>query len=144
MSFLLKLVTALLLLSATSRRAENGIRIKVTGLRNTNGHVLVILFKDKAGFPDNPAGAFRKIRLDINGQEASCLFSTLPAGKYAVSILHDENDDQAMNKNSLGIPREGYGFSNNVTGAFGPPSWQRASFSHQPNTLTELRIRTRY
>lgn len=123
---------------------EEGIRITVTRLHNQKGHVLISLFKDGAGYPDDAQKAFRKAQLDINGQSASVLFSGLPAGTYAVSVLHDENDDRLMNKNSLGIPREGFGFSNNVVGAFGPPSWSRAGFSHKSGQLTQKEIKIRY
>jgi len=124
--------------------AEEGIRISIINLRNEKGHVLVSLFRDGAGYPDDATKAFRKIKLDISGKKASVLFTGLPAGNYAVSILHDENDDQKMNKTSLGLPKEGYGFSNNVVGAFGPPSWSRASFVHKQGGLTVREIRARY
>ncbi len=123
---------------------EEGIRITVSNLHNEKGHVLVSLYKDGTGYPDDATRAFRKIKLDISGKKAAVLFTGLPAGNYAVSILHDENDDQKMNKSNLGIPKEGYGFSNNVVGAFGPPSWSRASFAHKPGMLTQKEIRARY
>lgn len=138
------LVGSLTLLSAGKPFAEEGIRITVTSLHNEKGHVLVSLFKDGKGYPDDATKAFRKIKLDISGKKATVLFTGLPAGNYAVSILHDENDDQKMNKTALGIPKEGYGFSNNVVGAFGPPSWSRASFAHKPGVLTLREIRARY
>lgn len=138
------LLLALFPLQAFRKPAEEGIRISVINLRNEKGHVLVSLFRDGAGYPDDATKAFRKIKLEISGKKASVLFTGLPAGSYAVSILHDENDDQKLNKTNLGLPKEGYGFSNNVVGAFGPPSWSRASFAHKQGGLTEREIRTRY
>lgn len=137
-------LVVLLALPAFRMPAEEGIRISVINLRNEKGHVLVSLFRDGAGYPDDATKAYRKIKLDISAKKASVLFTGLPAGTYAVSILHDENDDQKMNKTSLGLPKEGYGFSNNVVGAFGPPSWSRASFAHKQGGLTVREIRTRY
>lgn len=138
------LLLALFPLQAFRKPAEEGIRISVINLRNEKGHVLVSLFRDGAGYPDDATKAFRKIKLEISGKKASVLFTGLPAGSYAVSILHDENDDQKLNKTNLGLPKEGYGFSNNVVGAFGPPSWSRASFAHKQGGLTVREIRTRY
>jgi len=143
-SFFLAVITCFFLLSAASPVPQEGIRITVSNLHNEKGHVLVSLYKDGIGYPDDATKAFRKIQLDISGKKATFLFTGLPGGNYAVSILHDENGDQKMNKNTLGIPKEGYGFSNNVVGAFGPPSWSRASFAHKPGTLTLREIRTRY
>lgn len=143
-SYYITLLILISLLSSGTTLPEDGIRVTVTSLHNEKGHVLVSLFKDGNGYPDDANKAFRKIKLDITGKKASVLFTGLPSGNYAVSILHDENDDQKMNKNTLGIPKEGYGFSNNVVGAFGPPSWSRASFSHKTGGLTQKEIRARY
>lgn len=123
---------------------EEGIKVDITNLRNNNGHVLISLFKEGSGYPDSPDKAIRKGRIVIKDNKAWILFTGLPAGSYAIAILHDENDDQKMNKTGLGLPKEGYGFSNNVMGAFGPPSYSRASFRHTPNTLTKVSIKTKY
>jgi len=50
------------------------------------------------------------------------------AGTYAVSIIYDENGDGELNTSFFGIPTELVGFSNNVKGTFGPPSYRKASF----------------
>ena len=141
------LITSILFLSLFSSFkpvAEEGIKITVTKLRSNNGNVLVSLFKDGVGYPDDATKAFRKTKLSITDKKASILFSNLPSGVYTVSILHDENDDQKMNKNGLGIPKEGFGFSNNVMGAFGPPSLSKTSFKHTATSLTQKDIRIRY
>lgn len=131
-------------ISQTMAQANNGIRLTVTNLRNDKGFVLVSLFKEGQGFPDKAAQAFRTDKVAIFNKKAILIFPDLPAGSYGISILHDENNDQQMNKNALGLPKEGYGFSNNVIGAFGPPSYKRASFTHKAGVLTDVPIRTRY
>ena len=143
-SHLIASILFLSLFSSFKPVAEEGIKITVTKLRSNNGNVLVSLFKDGVGYPDDATKAFRKTKLSITDKKASVLFSSLPSGVYSVSILHDVNDDQKMNKNGLGIPKEGYGFSNNVMGAFGPPSWSKSSFKHTAGSLTQKDIRTRY
>ena len=52
----------------------------------------------------------------------------LPPGTYAISVYHDANGNQELDTNMLGMPREGYGFSNDARGVAGPPSFQAASF----------------
>lgn len=123
---------------------DPGVKVTITNLRNNNGHVLVSLFKDGAGYPDDASKAVRKAKLTIKDKQAWVLFTGLSGGSYAVAILHDENDDQKMNKTGLGLPKEGYGFSNNAMGAFGPPSYNRASFKFSGSGVTEQTIRTRY
>lgn len=51
----------------------------------------------------------------------------LPAGVYAVGVFHDVNANNRLDTNLFGIPKEQFGFSNNVVGRFGPPSFQAAS-----------------
>ena len=140
------LIFTLLVLVALSsfNPADEGIKVNITNLKSNKGFVLVSLFKEGVGYPDKPEKAFRKAKLSITANNAAVIFSSLPAGSYAIAILHDENDDQKMNKNILGIPREGYGFSNNATAAFGPPRYSKASFRHTAGTATTLTIKTKY
>lgn len=124
---------------------DTGIKISVINLRSNKGHVLVSLYKDGIGYPNEPSKAIRKAKLVIKDKEAWALFTGLSSGKYAVAILHDENDDQKMNKNFLGLPKEGYGFSNNAMGAFGPPAFSKAAFSYNSfGSITDISINTRY
>lgn len=125
-------------------KGEKGIRVKITNLRNNKGHVLISLFKEGVGYPGEPGKAYKVAKLSIVDKSATVLFSQLPTAHYAIAILHDENDDAKMNKNFFGLPEEGYGFSNNAMGMFGPPSFNKASFSHLANSETILNIKTRY
>jgi uncharacterized protein (DUF2141 family) len=120
------------------------LRVQVKKLRNTNGHVLISLFRNGEGYPDKPEKAYRKGKADIVNGNALLVFSELPPGTYEVALLHDENDDLKMNKNWLGLPSEGYGFSNNVMGMFGPPDVSRASFNIMAGTQKVIDIKTRY
>ncbi len=123
---------------------QEGINLTITNLRNDKGFVLVSLFKDGVGYPDDATKAFKTAKVPIKDKKGSFLFSDLPTGTYAISILHDENNDQKMNKSFLGLPKEGYGFSNNAIGAFGPPALKKASFRHTQNALTQVTIRAKY
>lgn len=125
--------------------AQNqGIRLTVTNLRNDKGFVLVSLYKEGQGFPDQVSLAFKTDKVAIYNKRAVIIFPDLPDGNYGIAILHDENNDARMNKNALGLPKEGYGFSNNVIGAFGPPSFKRASIAFKAGTLKDVSIRARY
>ena len=139
--FLLACVTVL---PSFQPLAETGIKVTVTNLRSNKGHVLISLFKDGVGYPDKPEKAFKRVKVTIANKNASTLFEGLPAGTYAIAILHDENDDTKMNTNMLGLPKEGYGFSNNVMGAFGPPPYSRASFKFTANSVITSQIKARY
>ncbi len=70
----------------------------------------------------------------------SCQFKNVPNGSYAISLFHDENSNGAHDKNSLGIPNEGYGFSNNPKARFGPPNLKERLFKVVKNTEMEIKI----
>jgi uncharacterized protein (DUF2141 family) len=73
-------------------------------------------------------------------KEKGCLFTikNLTAGKYAVRFYHDENMNQALETNMVGKPTEGYGFSNNVTGRFSMPSFEKWLFILNRDTTIVL------
>jgi uncharacterized protein (DUF2141 family) len=66
--------------------------------------------------------------------------SDLKPGKYAVRYFHDENMNKELDKNFLGKPVEGYGFSNNVIEPFGPPPFKDWLFDLNENKKLELNI----
>jgi uncharacterized protein (DUF2141 family) len=70
------------------------------------------------------------------------LFSGLKAGTYAVAVLHDENGDDQANRNLIGIPTEGFGFSRNPALRMGPPQFSDAAFLIAgPKTAIEIKMR---
>ena len=120
------------------------LKVTITNLRNNKGHVLISIFRDGVGYPDKPEKSFKRAKLTISNKIAGFDFAGLPTGNYAIAILHDENDDQKMNTNFFGLPKEGYGFSNNVMGTFGPPGYSKASFNYTASTAAAISIKARY
>jgi len=123
---------------------NQNLKVTVIKLDSNDGVVLVSLFKDGNGYPDDAAKAVGKEKGYIVQKSATIIFKSVPPGSYAVAILHDENNNQKMDKNMLGIPKEGYGFSNNASGTFGPPSYKKASFIHGAEAQTSIQIKTKY
>lgn len=123
---------------------NQNLKVTITRLHSNQGVVLISLFKEGNGYPDDATKAVGKEKGYIVEKSSTIIFKSVPPGSYAIAILHDENNNQKMDKNILGIPKEGYGFSNNVSGAFGPPSYKKASFNHTASGLTEILIKTKY
>jgi uncharacterized protein (DUF2141 family) len=131
-------------MSLHSQPAQGVLTIEVSGARNNNGFVLCSVFKDGKGYPDQPSMAIYKARLPLRNGRVLFEATALPAGLYAVALLHDENEDNKMNTSALGLPKEGYGFSNNVMGLFGPPSFSKASVTLQESAKKTILITLRY
>jgi uncharacterized protein (DUF2141 family) len=130
-----KTISAFLLLAALSGSAiaqeesshVGRIKICIGNLRNSDGMVGVALYQAKEGFPDKTERAFEGKKVAA-GDHCVVMFENLPYGTYAISVLHDENGNGKMDKTIIGIPREGFGTSNNPKVRMGPPSFSESSF----------------
>jgi uncharacterized protein (DUF2141 family) len=73
------------------------------------------LFSVGEGFPNDASKAIQVQSADIDPQTSSAqiVFTNVPEGVYAVSVFHDENMNQRLDKNFMGVPKEGYVASNN-------------------------------
>jgi uncharacterized protein (DUF2141 family) len=115
------------------------IVIRVDKIRNAKGFILVALHANGKDFPASEK-AFRMERGQISEGSAEIVLHDVPAGRYAIALFHDENNDQKLNTNFLGIPKEGYGFSNNAYHTFRAPDYSEASFQHEDNTILNIHM----
>ena len=104
------------------------LAIDVTGIRSDDGRVFLALHQERAdvSFPDDE-GAVAGVWINAVEGTFSLVFPDVAEGRYAVSVMHDENGDGELDTNVLGVPTEGYGFSNDATGIMGPPEFSDAS-----------------
>ena len=108
---------------AVGAACQTKLQVTVTNIKGQKGDIIVGIFDSDENFLKKPIdGRMAK----ASGDSVVVIFENLKPGKYAVSVLHDANKNKDLDKNKLGIPKEGFGFSNNVLGAMGPPSFERA------------------
>jgi len=117
------------------------LTVEVTGLRNSKGSVLFALYNREDAFPDEYYKKYlKKITGSVVNGTSSAIFKDLPVGKYAVSILHDEDGDGKIKKGLI-LPKEGIGFSNYQSiGLSNRPSFAKASFAIQKDMKIVVRI----
>jgi len=113
------LVTALVGAAPPAQAGE--LTVSITNVRTDKGTLLVSVTNTEAGW-NNQEKPVAATKLAATGKDAVVHF-TLPAGSYAVQVMHDENDNGKLDTNFMGIPAEGYGFSNN------PQVMRKANFS---------------
>ena len=119
------------------------IHVQVVGLRNDKGQVFCALYASAEGFPKDSQKAIRRDTSSISEKQASCEFSGIEPGTYAVSVFHDENSNGKLDTKFLGIPREGVGASNDARGHMGPPKFDAAKFQFSGGRLN-LKITINY
>jgi uncharacterized protein (DUF2141 family) len=117
------LLLGIMLCVAPSMFAQERLQVEVVNIKNNSGSIRVGLF-------DNEKDFLKKAVLGesvlANGEKVNVVFENIPAGEYAISVIHDENDNEELDVNFLGIPKEGFGFGNDAKGSFGPPSFEKA------------------
>ncbi len=106
----------------------NTISVPVTGLRNNNGDVRCGLYNSAATFPKS-GQEFKGVVAPISGQQATCTFTDVAPGVYAVALFHAEKGETKMRTGFFGQPEEGYGFSRDAKGSMGPPSFNAAAYT---------------
>ena len=111
-----------------SASASSAIRVSVEGVRNNSGQVGILLFSQAKGFPSDHSAAIRQVMLPARKGKVEAVFEGLPPGTYAIAVMHDENKNQKIDTNMLGIPKEGYGVSNNVKNLLRAPRFEEAAF----------------
>jgi len=109
---------------ARDSRPTGTLIVQVANLRNDRGQVVCTLFTPADRFPDQSHKGMT-FEVPIKGRHATCSFKNLPYGYYAVVAFHDENHDGNFNQNWLGMPEEGFGFSDNP-GALKKPVFDEA------------------
>jgi len=121
------------------------LRIHVDGLRNSNGVVGSILFKSPDGWPEDKNKSFRHGPTPIppNARQALVTWENLPPGDYGVAVIHDENRNARLDRNFIGIPKEGFGFANNPHVGLSAPPFS-AAIVHVQCPATDTTIHLQY
>ena len=81
--------------------------------------------------------------IKIRKSQARCDFEDIPPGTYAMAVVHDENMNGKLDTNWMGIPTEGYGFSNDAKALLGAASFSAASFLYDGRNI-DLTMRLNY
>jgi uncharacterized protein (DUF2141 family) len=130
-----------LLLSVTFSNAQDSksgqtITVTIENISNNNGNVLLALHTEDTFMKG--AGIQNKESKIVDGK-VKIIFENVVPGTYAIMGLHDENENQRMDYETNGMPKESYGMSNNDM-SFGPPQYETAKFNFD-NEPIEMSIK---
>lgn len=134
---------ALLLTGAGDAPATPSLTLNLvlTGLRSNNGEVRLCIWRHAERFPNCKRGEDVRLMSAPAAAEVRVAVTDLLPGSYAVSVIHDENGNRKLDKNFMGIPTEGVGFSRNAAMTFGPPSFAKASFDASAEPVQTIRMK---
>lgn len=119
----------------------HSLTVNVNGLRNSNGVMVFALYNEPGSIPDEHYKKFyRRLVGEITMVKSTVTFENLPAGTYAINILHDENRNGKIEKGFM-LPKEGIGFSNfSSIGLRNKPNFRKASFTLNEDRTMEIKL----
>jgi len=116
------------------------LKIIITGFQNNIGDCRFAIDNSEEVYEREDTVWIGKI-LPIENNQVIVMIDSLKYGEYAIKVFHDENKNGELDTDFLGIPDEDYGFSNDASGWFGPPSWENAMFIfNQPEMTIKIEV----
>jgi uncharacterized protein (DUF2141 family) len=124
------------------RTDDYNVKVVIEGVRSKKGKIVIAVFKDQEDFKTRKP--VKRIELNKSELEGNEIMFSLDKGVYGISILDDENNNNKMDYNFFGIPKEGFGFSNYYHEGFSKPHFDKFKFEISNQTLNLIEIRVRY
>ncbi|MFK7914163.1 MAG: DUF2141 domain-containing protein [Pseudomonadales bacterium] len=138
---------ALMGFSASSAHAETGaaasnpeLHLSIDNIRTDQGPIMIQVMNSEAAF-NGKAAAIASLILPAREGSVSAVLNALPAGEYAIRVMHDVDGDGELKTNMVGMPKEPWGISNNAAGRFGPPQWEDARFTLPATSPQAIELR---
>lgn len=122
-------------MAATPARALD-LTVEVGGARSDKGFVSAALYNEVSGWMKQ---TFRAERVAA-GASVRLVFRDLPAGSYALAVIHDENGNGKLDSNVVGMPTEAYGFSRDARAPFSPPKFEDAVLQLGADTTVQVKL----
>jgi uncharacterized protein (DUF2141 family) len=126
--------------SSDTKDSIGRLEVIITGFSNNDGDCWFAIDNSEEVYEREDTVWIGKI-LPIKDKQVIVIIDSLKYGEYAVRVFHDENKNGKLDTDFLGIPDEDYGYSNDASGWFGPPSWKKAKFIfNQPEMTIKIDI----
>ena len=116
-------------------KSASNITVTVTNMRSTEGVVRACITSRSKGFP--------KCDADDPTQNVTLSFKNIAPGRYAIALLHDENNNGKADRALMMMPTEGFGFSRDAKVRMGPPKFEEAAFDVIGSPISQT-IKIRY
>jgi uncharacterized protein (DUF2141 family) len=141
LSIIILFKSDLIFAQVSADNSENGkLTVIITGFSDEEGNCRFALDNSKFVYERDDTVWIGKV-LPIINKKVIVVIESLEYGEYAVRVFHDENKNEIIDTNLLGIPTEDYGYSNNASSWFGPPSWEKAKFIfNKPEMTIEIEV----
>lgn len=107
-------IPLLVALIAAAPATAKDLRVLVSGIESDQGEIACLLFQEEEGFPSRFDNAFNQVKYPAVAGMLTCTFPDVEPGRYAVSVVHDQNGNQKVDTSFIGTSKEPWGVTNNV------------------------------
>lgn len=129
-------------LISISAKSQGKIVAEISNIRNDKGVCRLCLFNSPTAFQGEGGKPFMCESVVVKNNTARTVLN-VPSGAYALFVFHDANSNNKMDKNFIGIPKEGYGASKNKLPFAGAPTYNENKFVVEDKTSVTLQIKLR-
>ena len=144
----LGLISAMLFLAMTAgacllsaQAPTYTLTVVVEGVNEKDGNIGMLVFTSDKGWPDDRKVALRDIAVPAKPSTTNTIeVPNLPAGDYAVAVIHDVNKNHKLDKNFMGVPTEQWGMSTNPSHGLKAPSFNSVKFSLTGNQEIHIKV----
>jgi len=105
----------------TELRGDISLEMEINNLESNKGPIYIRILDEN----ENPVIVGTSPVINYSSEIS---FDSIFPGKYAIQFFHDENENQKMDFNLIGIPKEKFGSSNDVKPILGPPKFEKMLF----------------
>lgn len=121
---------------------DYNVKVVINGIRSEKGKLVLAIFKDQESFINRKP--IKRVELNKSELERNEIVLKLNPGTYGFSVLDDENENNKMDYNFIGIPKEGFGFSNYYHKGLSKPHFDKFKFKINNNKIKLIDIQLRY
>ena len=115
------------------------LTIKISNIEKIKGEIKVGIFNTDTHFLKD-CYAIKNYSIKVEKNTAVVTINDLPKGEYAITMYHDQNSDNECNRNFIGIPKEPYGFSNNIKPRMSAPKYKDCKFDLSENKIVNIKL----
>jgi uncharacterized protein (DUF2141 family) len=123
--------------------SQSKIVADISNVKNDNGVCRACIFNNAEAFKGETGRPYECVVARVKNAGAQAIFNNVPAGIYAIFVFHDANSNSKIDKNFIGIPKEGYGASKNKLPFAGAPTYNENKFAVDGKTTLRLPIKLR-
>jgi uncharacterized protein (DUF2141 family) len=143
--FLFVVLAVVAVIPVTAQQAASAtptytLTIAVDGVNKLGGNVGILVFNSPKGWAEDRTAALKDISVPAHEGTNKIEIPGLPAGEYAVSLVHDVNVNHKLDKNFLGVPKEQFGLSNNPHVGLKAPPYSSCTFKLTGNMEIQIKM----